>query len=425
MSPRRHTRPEGQTSTSPLGDTRPEGRQTSSGNNPLLDPSLAAPMRQLRTPTNERSATKALDGQMKVNTPAQIDFKSMIDNIKPIPCAFRADHVPLVAGNPIAFGRTPGISIKLCLDAGKSATPSIGLDFSISKTGEDTQNEEDQHHFSVIWEPGVEFGDGQFMMEDLDFTPVTDPKYGHLCYPKDIRELVSSDREEEKLVCATFRSNGHRANVFFDPAWCLVLPANECVRLHSNVDAMINGTGAYWMNIWFMVPTLSVDYFDKGCMSHLAHAVKHHLPHYKMTSKCPPETSIASSHTMQEPHNDLRDMVKKLQEELECTKKEAEQEFETLRAGSQQSTAKLQGEDSTALEIAKAKILDLRHYIEELEEQNSRHKDQQHKWRKLFEDFLKLAPQVDREGASKTKVRKAFGAFTKLVDLAKTSLQDI
>lgn len=375
---------------------------------------------------NTAELTKASDGALEAESSPPIDYGSMLDGIRPIPCAIQVGTENPIIGDPINVGSTPGFGIRLRLDPGKTTTPGLGLDFRISKTGKDSNREDDYNSCSISWEPGVDY-DGQFMMEQLYFrrSDTPNPDLARMAYPPAIRALVHKKEDEHKLVCATFKSNVHKATTF-NPSWVVHLEEELALPVLQTFIALMEGAGSYWIRIWFMVPSQTIEHFDKGCLSHLYLAVNEHLmPYTLLPSTPPPGNSLASCQSKIESQNKLHNKVDRLQEKLEATKKEANQEFEKLRAISQQFIEKVKGEHSTDLETVKAENLGLRHYIEELEEKNRRHQDREQKWRKLFEQFLNLAPQVDRESASKNKIRKAFGAFTKLVELAKTSLEEI
>ena len=221
------------------------------------------------------------DKPLKVDQLAKpkVDFESMIENIRLLPCAIRVNREKTVIGNPTRLGSSPGLSIRLRLDAGKLATPSIGLDFRISKSGKDSANPDDYHTFSVGWEPGVEI-EGKFMMEDLKFHAAVDEVIQPLGFPEEIRKLVYTDQEKSKLVCATFTSNAHKATVY-DPMWPAFLPAPTHENVLRHLDDLTEESGSYQVTIWFMVPTMSIDYFRQGCLSHLEYAVQEHLrPHH-------------------------------------------------------------------------------------------------------------------------------------------------
>lgn len=97
---------------------------------------------------------------------AAIDFDSMLDNVRTVPCAIALHKLGVVIGNPTTIGSIPGMSIKLSLNPGKLAMPSLGLDFAISKAGLDSAKEVDYNTFNVSWEAGVEIA-CNFMMEHL------------------------------------------------------------------------------------------------------------------------------------------------------------------------------------------------------------------------------------------------------------------
>ena len=70
-------------------------------------------------------------------------------------CAVRINDNEIM-GNP--FGTTPGWSLKVDLDAGAQAQPSIGLDFSFPKPGVSSEKEKNRNNFTLGWEPGVKIG---------------------------------------------------------------------------------------------------------------------------------------------------------------------------------------------------------------------------------------------------------------------------
>ena len=218
---------------------------------------------------------KPTEDAMDIDKPAgfQVDFKSMFKDNRPISCAVQVGTEDSVIGHVVPYIKIPGLSIKLRLDPGQLAMPSLALDFSISKIGRDSTNQKDWNTFSVGWEPGVEIA-GQFMMDHLVFEQydIRSPD----C-PQDIRGMIRSPDEAQRLVRATFQSNAHKRNVY-DPTWPLTLRPEIREKVFTSLEGLMEETGSHLMAIWFLVPTRDFSYHHKGCYSHLEHAVREHIP---------------------------------------------------------------------------------------------------------------------------------------------------
>ncbi len=105
-----------------------------------------------------KTVAKPTDDDMEIDKKPKIDFGSILDVVRPLPCAIQIARKSDVIGNPTTLGSTPGMTIKLRLDPGRHAIPSMALDFRISKTGVDLSKDSDYNAFSVGWEPGVQIG---------------------------------------------------------------------------------------------------------------------------------------------------------------------------------------------------------------------------------------------------------------------------
>ncbi len=134
-----------------LDAQKPSG-QAESSKRPRSDTSpTGSPIGPQKKPMNTwgKASVKPIDDDMNVDTPPEINFGSMMENIRILPCAVKIVQKTGVIGNPTTVGATPGMTIRLHLDAGKQAMPSIGLDFPISKTGVDSKSEDDYNRFTV------------------------------------------------------------------------------------------------------------------------------------------------------------------------------------------------------------------------------------------------------------------------------------
>lgn len=187
------------------------------------------------------------------------------------------------------------------------------------------------------------------------------PEIKERVYPSEIRKLVHMNEEKDRLVCAVFKSNAYRADTY-DPGWPTNVKGPAAGQVAHTLTNLMEGSGSYVLKIWFPFQRgKTFAHFSEYCLSHLQHAVQ---------------------------------------------------------------DEKLKREYSLHLKTVRADIDSLRLYTKELEDKNRNHQEQQRKWQKLLEDFLRWAPQADRNGASH-KTRKAFGAFAKLIDVARTSLQEV
>ena len=368
-----------------------------------------------------KAPAKPTEDDMKVDTPPEIDFNSMMDNIRVIPCAVMILQKTGVIGTPTTLGATPGMSIKLRLDAGKHAMPSIALDFRISKTGVDSKSEDDYNSFSVSWGPGVKIG-GEWMMEALQFFRMDDSEMAEHVFFPEIQDFVKTQADTDKLVCGMFQSHAHKSSEYSN-AWPKNLKGKAGERVRHALSQLMKETGHYMMMIWFMVPTKDFEYFDRACLSHLTYAVQKHLPPYHVyrDENGEPQEELLPDFS----HSDQQKKIQELRQEVASIITGAKRDREQLIAENRISMKKLKDEHSRNLETVRAENVSLRLENQKLEEEVSSRRVQQRKWRKLFEDFLSLAPQVDRDDTSRNKVRKAFGAFSKLIEVARKSLQEI
>ena len=246
------------------------GAETSKRPRPATSPigSNKRPMgpkgQTLSEPTND-----AMDGDTPAS--AHVDFGKIMRKVRRIPCAIQVHDEQYVIGHPSSHVSTPGLHIKLRLNPGRLAIPSLALDFSISKTGLDSSNESDYNTFSLVWEPGVEVA-GKFMMRDLVFR--NDLASEH--WPPEIRDAIRAPEEEKRLVRANFWSDAHKASTY-NPTWVMDLRGRLAEKASHSLNKLMEGTSGHSMTIWFLFPTMSFPYFYEECLSHLEYAVKHHL----------------------------------------------------------------------------------------------------------------------------------------------------
>ena len=238
-----------------------------------------SPVGTTKKPMNAwgKAPAPSAEDAMEVDKPAAIDFGVMADNVRPIPCAVGIHGTNSVIGNPTTIGSTPGMSVKLGLNPGKLAMPSLGLEIAISKTGVDSRKEVDYNTFKVTWEPGVEIA-GNYMMEGLQFhrccDPALTPVMKDRVYPSEIQKLVRTDEEKERLVCASFKSNAHKAEDY-DPAFRMNLKGSKAEEIAVTLTRLMDRLGSNMLKFWFLIPKgKNFAHFDATCLSHLQHAVQ-------------------------------------------------------------------------------------------------------------------------------------------------------
>ena len=180
-------------------------------------------------------------------------------------------------GNP--FSPTPGWDLKLALDPGVIGLPSLGLDFRFSKDGTDSDKGSHYNTFAVGWEPGVMTAADEWMMERLqcaqaNLHPAT--------LPLSIRELCKDEQDLARLVCVSFKSNGHRSTQM-DMAWPLSLKGDDWFAPYSNMERMYSESDSesiYQVTMWFLNPYLTYKYLLDTCLGPLRDAVEDHTPPY-------------------------------------------------------------------------------------------------------------------------------------------------
>ena len=225
-----------------------------------------------------KAVSKSVRDAMDVTKPAvpQIDFANMKVHPKPILCAIKVHHAHSVLGSLTPFGATPGMMIKLRLDPGKLAMPSVQLEFRFSKSVVPRKEDKDFNSFNVSWEPGVKIA-GEYMMQDLNFYRVDDVSMKDVVDLPEIQNLIRSPEEKARLICACFRSNAHELD-FYDPEWPLNLQKPAAENVSAQLNKMMEGKGSHMMRIWFILP---YEYFREACLTPLEYATKHHLqPNY-------------------------------------------------------------------------------------------------------------------------------------------------
>ena len=223
---------------------------------------------------------------MRQETQNPLRPKSFKDISKPIrlQCAVQINSNQIM-GNP--FEPTPGWSVKVDLDPGAQAQPSIGLDFSFPKVGVESRKEKDQNNFTVGWEPGVKIG-GEWQMEGLVIFNAANPSDAEMAgitFPLEIQEFLENVKGEEErarlrsnLVFASFRSNAHRTTRM-QPDWALALDNDRGKIPYANLQSMYQGENKdYRVLLWFVNRNLSLERFDAVCLLPLSNAVDNHTP---------------------------------------------------------------------------------------------------------------------------------------------------
>ena len=212
------------------------------------------------------------------NRPTSFDHLAKSQKFR---CTVKIDRNEIM-GNP--FKSTKGYDVKVALDAGKSAQPSIGLNFKFAKDGINSDNGD--YSFAVGWEPGGEI-EGKWMIDDIEIVSAAsleDQRILPSTFPPAIRELLDEVSESHRammasrLVCATFRSNVHKSS-HVQPEWALALPEDAADAPYANLERMFDAEEAgYQVTMWFMNRDVLLDVFYSSCLRPLADAVAEHTP---------------------------------------------------------------------------------------------------------------------------------------------------
>ena len=192
-------------------------------------------------------------------------------------CAVRIGSSPIM-GNP--FSQTSGWQLKVDLDPGVLAQPSVGLDFKFSKDGSDRKSNDHYNSFGVGWEPGVKIG-GQWMMDNfIHFKAASPPNPGLLehALPPAIKQLCKKPEDLDRLCCIFFKSNVHKSSEM-SPEWAKALRGDDWEAPHANLTRMFASEDpSYNVYIWFMNPKSTFDYINEICLAPLRAAVDDHTP---------------------------------------------------------------------------------------------------------------------------------------------------
>lgn len=197
----------------------------------------------------------------------------------PMPCAVMID-ANKVMGNPFPKSPMPGWDLKVKLDPGVLAQPSVGLNFKFGKDGSDSKRADHYNTFAVGWEPGVKIG-GKWMMEEFGVEAATKPSVPQLLkftYPPAIQALCKKPEDADKLFCMTFKSNVHKSSPMKEE-WAQALKGDDWVAPSDNLHRMYSGgEPSYQVTVWFMNPYATSERLMDGCILPLTHAVEDHTP---------------------------------------------------------------------------------------------------------------------------------------------------
>ena len=183
-----------------------------------------------------------------------------------------------IMGNP--FFPTFGWEVKFGIDPGEIGQPSIGLDFAFSKTGADSNSNDDYNTFAVGWEPGVKIG-GDWMMQDFaaeEALNPSDPTVVPFTYPTAIKALCGDRaRAAEKLCCISFKSNAHKSSEM-SLDWPKALRGDASEVPLANLNRMFTGNAGYQVTIWFVNKLATTDWLFQSCLTPFSEAVVDHTP---------------------------------------------------------------------------------------------------------------------------------------------------
>ncbi|KAK3168955.1 hypothetical protein OEA41_005403 [Lepraria neglecta] len=239
-------------------------------------------------PSGEAETASFVSTPMEMDPEVRIsdfDFSTIFDKVDSVNCAIRINDSQII-GSP--FGGQQAFNIKLLLDPGAAATPSVGLDFKISKDGTGSRKADHYHTFNVGSEPGVKIG-GKYMMENLLFERANQPSHPQLAdatLPPEIRKMCKDQKDADRLFQMSYQVNSHK-KTHYDSNWPLGLPEGRLLnKVWENMDALMNESGAYTVDVWFKNPKSYFDEFERGCLHPLKHAVDVHLqPHHQYLDK--------------------------------------------------------------------------------------------------------------------------------------------
>lgn len=239
--------------------------------------------------TCKRDASNSPVGRapvLKKTRAAEFPFHDTMKSTRPRKCAIAIDAGGSIIGNP--FGHRPGMKMSVKLDAGGLGTPSIVLNFSVSKDGthsEDVGDDDHYHHLTVGYEPGVKISD-KWMMEELHWEKAATPSDSALLkytLPKEIQDLCTNKHDLHNLYFLTYTVNSHRATHYSDE-WLYslagVMEDSELENVDSTMNEMMNGEEtSYDVRIWFMNHRGgdNPEAIYKNCLVPLEHAVANHL----------------------------------------------------------------------------------------------------------------------------------------------------
>ena len=214
----------------------------------------------------------AMDATPAKNRPTSFDhlFKHRIR------CAVQIDDCPIM-GNP--FSSTPGWDLKVDLDPGRRAQPSVGLDFRFSKDGSDSNSKDDYNTFGLGWKPGVKIG-GEWMMDHFLYRQANSgPNLLHVTWPSALQELCKKPQDADRVCCIMFRSLAHKSTQM-SLDWAKQPRGGDWEAPYANLERMYapEQQPSYIVRVWFLNPVATLDRLSEGCLAPLEAAVNHQTP---------------------------------------------------------------------------------------------------------------------------------------------------
>ena len=189
-------------------------------------------------------------------------------NSRACKCAIQVGFGAPIIGNP--FDSTIGWKMLLSFDSGCTGRPSLSLDFAITEDGGPLNK--NSPSWTVGWFPEVRIDNAEKTMIEQFWHQevVTDPALQDPSFPPAIQEMAKKHTSKlPKLACITFTSNAVKHSKY-DPLW--VLSARKCpgfdtVSFNTTMDRLIQGTGSFGIAIWFLVPTQTVEPFQRDYLN--------------------------------------------------------------------------------------------------------------------------------------------------------------
>ena len=198
-----------------------------------------------------------------------------LEALRNMMCAVKVTNNP-VMGNP--FSQTPGMDLKVDLDPGILAQPSIALHFCISKDESGYRDYYDDV-FSVGWEPCPRVG-GPWMMKNFDVVKATTslyPKHSEDMFPTAIQELCTNQEDLDRLYCAKFRSHVQKSSEM-SSEWAKTLRGDDSLAPYESLQLLCASEEPELVLIWFLNPHPTIERLYHGCLAPLCNAVKYRKP---------------------------------------------------------------------------------------------------------------------------------------------------